>query len=54
MLFNGDSADSIVTEYANNPKTFESDFAAAMVKMSEIDPITGAHGMIRTRCTSSK
>ncbi|KAI3731730.1 hypothetical protein L1987_62919 [Smallanthus sonchifolius] len=40
-LFDGGSSDSIVTEYVNNPGTFDSDFAAAMVKMSEITPLTG-------------
>ncbi|KAM0050528.1 putative peroxidase [Helianthus debilis subsp. tardiflorus] len=52
-LFNGDSTDSIVTEYVNNPSTFDSDFAAAMVKLSEIDPLTGANGIIRTLCTTA-
>ncbi|MFS8021225.1 putative peroxidase [Helianthus anomalus] len=53
VLFNGDSADSIVTEYADNPATFDSDFAAAMVKMSEIEVLTCASGIIRTVCTSA-
>ncbi|KAI7738821.1 hypothetical protein M8C21_026572, partial [Ambrosia artemisiifolia] len=53
VLFNGDSADSIVTEYVDNPATFASDFAAAMVKMSEIEVLTGSSGIIRTLCTSA-
>ncbi|XP_076960175.1 basic peroxidase-like [Bidens hawaiensis] len=52
-LFNGDSTDAIVTEYVNNPSTFDSDFAAAMVKMSEISPLTGTNGIIRTLCTTA-
>ncbi|KAI7749348.1 hypothetical protein M8C21_032954, partial [Ambrosia artemisiifolia] len=52
VLFNGDSADSIVTEYVDNPATFNADFAAAMVKMSEIEVVTGSSGIIRTVCGS--
>ncbi|KAL4582714.1 hypothetical protein LXL04_007274 [Taraxacum kok-saghyz] len=33
-LFNGDSTDSIVQGYVDNPATFESDFAAAMLLKS--------------------
>ncbi|KAI3818405.1 hypothetical protein L1987_12211 [Smallanthus sonchifolius] len=53
VLFNGDSTDSIVTEYVKNPAKFNSDFAAAMVKMGEIDLLTGANGVIRTLCTTA-
>ncbi|KAI3731727.1 hypothetical protein L1987_62916 [Smallanthus sonchifolius] len=53
-LFDGGSSDSIVTEYVNNPGTFDSDFAAAMVKMSEITPLTGTSGSIRSVCTTSE
>ncbi|KAK9074413.1 hypothetical protein SSX86_007011 [Deinandra increscens subsp. villosa] len=53
VLFNGDSTDSIVNEYARSTSRFKSDFAAAMVKMSEIDPLTGSNGVIRTLCTSA-
>lgn len=51
-LFNGDSTDSIVQEYVDNPALFESDFAAAMVRMGDLDPLTGANGEIRTLCTA--
>lgn len=52
-LFNGDSTDSIVQEYVDNPSTFESDFAAAMVSMGDIEPLTGASGEIRAVCTTA-
>ncbi|KAL7587052.1 hypothetical protein Lser_V15G39720 [Lactuca serriola] len=52
-LFNGDSTDSIVQEYVDNPSVFLSDFAAAMVRMGDIDPLTGANGEIRTVCTTA-
>ncbi|KAI3744231.1 hypothetical protein L1987_57308 [Smallanthus sonchifolius] len=51
VLFSGGSSDSIVLEYSNNPRRFASDFAAAMVKMGEIEPLTGASGVLRTTCS---
>ncbi|XP_023760542.2 lignin-forming anionic peroxidase [Lactuca sativa] len=53
VLFNGGSSDSIVLEYSNSPSRFASDFAAAMVRMGEIDPRTGANGVIRTICSAA-
>ncbi|KAK9051194.1 hypothetical protein SSX86_027820 [Deinandra increscens subsp. villosa] len=50
VLFSGGSTDSIVREYSNNPSKFKSDFAAAMVKMSEIKLKTGQEGVIRRVC----
>ncbi|XP_076930508.1 lignin-forming anionic peroxidase-like [Bidens hawaiensis] len=50
VLFSGGSTDDIVREYSNNPSKFKSDFAAAMVKMSEIRPLTGQEGVIRRIC----
>ncbi|PON82183.1 Peroxidase [Trema orientale] len=52
ILFSGGSTDSIVTEYNNNPSTFSSDFASAMVKMADIQPITGSAGQIRRICSA--
>ncbi|KAM0047853.1 putative peroxidase [Helianthus debilis subsp. tardiflorus] len=50
VLFSGGSTDNIVREYSNIPSKFKSDFAAAMVKMSEISPLTGQEGVIRRIC----
>ncbi|XP_071709522.1 lignin-forming anionic peroxidase-like [Rutidosis leptorrhynchoides] len=50
VLFSGGSTDSIVTEYSNNRNKFNSDFAAAMIKMSEIRPLMGQEGVIRNVC----
>ncbi|PHT54213.1 Lignin-forming anionic peroxidase [Capsicum baccatum] len=52
VLLSGGSTDSIVTEYSNNPSTFASDFAAAMIRMGDISPLTGQNGIIRTVCGS--
>ncbi|XP_061362684.1 lignin-forming anionic peroxidase-like [Gastrolobium bilobum] len=52
VLFSGGSTDTIVSEYSKNPTTFKSDFAAAMIKMGDIEPLTGSAGMIRKICSS--
>ncbi|KAH6826063.1 Peroxidase superfamily protein [Perilla frutescens var. hirtella] len=52
VLFSGGSTDSIVQDYINNPRTFASDFAAAMIKMGDISPTTGGNGIIRRVCGS--
>ncbi|XP_050234275.1 lignin-forming anionic peroxidase-like [Mercurialis annua] len=51
ILFSGGSTDSIVSGYSSNPATFSSDFASAMVKMGNIDPLTGSAGQIRKICS---
>ncbi|XP_076923216.1 cationic peroxidase 1-like [Bidens hawaiensis] len=43
-LFNGGSADAQVRTYSSNAKAFSRDFASAMVKMSNLSPLTGSRG----------
>ncbi|KAF8378882.1 hypothetical protein HHK36_030231 [Tetracentron sinense] len=52
VLFSGGSTDSIVSEYSKSPATFSSDFASAMVKMGDIEPLTGSSGVIRKLCSA--
>lgn len=49
-LFNGGSQDALVRSYSNNDALFRSDFAAAMVRMGNISPLTGTNGEIRRNC----
>ncbi|CAJ2660052.1 unnamed protein product [Trifolium pratense] len=51
VLFNGvGSQVSLVRTYSRNSIAFKRDFAAAMVKMSRISPLTGTNGEIRKNC----
>lgn len=50
VLFNNGSQDALVRLYSSNLATFRSDFAAAMVKMGNISPLTGSNGEIRRNC----
>ncbi|CAI0401729.1 unnamed protein product [Linum tenue] len=52
VLFSGGSTDGIVDEYSRNPRVFNSDFAAAMVRMGNIEPLTGSQGQVRRVCTA--
>ncbi|OIW07429.1 hypothetical protein TanjilG_19270 [Lupinus angustifolius] len=49
-LFNGGSTDSQVNTYSTNFATFRTDFANAMIKMGNLNPLTGSNGQIRTDC----
>ncbi|GJN11187.1 hypothetical protein PR202_ga29360 [Eleusine coracana subsp. coracana] len=49
-LFNGGSTDGLVRGYAASPAQFQSDFAAAMVKMGGIGVLTGTGGQVRRNC----
>ncbi|XVE85521.1 hypothetical protein DITRI_Ditri17bG0097400 [Diplodiscus trichospermus] len=51
VLFSGGSTDNTVLEYSRNPSIFKSDFAAAMIKMGDIEPLTGSAGIIRRFCS---
>ncbi|MQL87741.1 hypothetical protein Taro_020296 [Colocasia esculenta] len=50
VLFSGGSTDAIVTEYSRSRPSFLTDFAAAMVRMGDINPLTGTSGQIRRSC----
>ena len=50
QLFNGGSTDSIVRGYSNCLSTFNSDFAVALIRMGDINPLTGSKGEIRKNC----
>ncbi|GLJ14603.1 hypothetical protein SUGI_0236420 [Cryptomeria japonica] len=50
QLFNNGSATYLVTLYSTNQDIFFKDFAAAMVKMGNISPLTGSKGEIRKNC----
>ncbi|XP_004297785.1 PREDICTED: lignin-forming anionic peroxidase-like [Fragaria vesca subsp. vesca] len=52
VLFSGGSTDSIVSEYSSKPANFKADFAAAMIKMGDINPLTGSNGQIRRICSA--
>ncbi|RWR89214.1 peroxidase P7-like protein [Cinnamomum micranthum f. kanehirae] len=49
-LFNNGSQDALVRTYSQNNAQFLSDFAAAMVRMGNISPLTGRNGEIRRNC----
>lgn len=49
-LFNNGPVDWLVRLYSTNNAVFYNDFAAAMVKMGNISPLTGFNGEIRQNC----
>ncbi|KAL6216897.1 hypothetical protein ACLB2K_010115 [Fragaria x ananassa] len=52
VLYSGGSTDSIVSEYSSKPAKFNADFATAMIKMGNINPLTGSNGQIRRICSA--
>ncbi|KAM7277373.1 hypothetical protein ACFE04_019239 [Oxalis oulophora] len=52
-LYNGGSQDALVKTYSTNGAQFASDFAAAMIKLSNISPLTGTNGEIRKTCSAT-
>ncbi|KAL7095159.1 hypothetical protein ACP275_10G006800 [Erythranthe tilingii] len=50
VLFNNGTTDAQVRAYSTNSASFFNDFAAAMVKMSNLTPLTGTNGQIRRNC----
>ncbi|URE47857.1 Peroxidase [Musa troglodytarum] len=49
-LFNNGTLDALVRQYSTNAGAFAADFAAAMVRMGNISPLTGSSGVIRSNC----
>ncbi|KAL0434904.1 UNVERIFIED_CONTAM: Peroxidase 4 [Sesamum radiatum] len=50
VLYNGGSTDPLIESYSKNPKSFNGDFVAAMIRMGDITPLTGSKGEIRKNC----
>ncbi|GJR70247.1 peroxidase 4-like protein [Tanacetum coccineum] len=50
QLHSGGATDFFVEQYSQNPERFHEDFAAAMIKMGDISPLTGSNGEIRENC----
>ncbi|KAL3830247.1 hypothetical protein ACJIZ3_019049 [Penstemon smallii] len=50
QLFNNGSTDAQVRAYSTNSAAFFNDFASAMIKMSNLSPLTGTNGQIRRNC----
>jgi peroxidase len=51
VLFNNATTDNTVRNFASSPAAFTSAFATAMVKMGNIQPLTGTQGQIRLTCS---
>jgi peroxidase len=49
-LFNGGSQDALVRQYSASSALWKSDFVKAMVKMGNVNPLTGTAGQIRKNC----
>ncbi|XP_031477296.1 peroxidase 4-like [Nymphaea colorata] len=53
VLFGGGSTDPLVVAYSKNRALFYADFAAAMVRMGDISPLTGSLGQVREICRAA-
>ncbi|XP_037483541.1 peroxidase 1-like [Triticum dicoccoides] len=51
VLFNNNTTDNTVRNFASNPAAFSSAFTTAMIKMGNIAPKTGTQGQIRLSCS---
>ncbi|XP_037483543.1 peroxidase 1-like [Triticum dicoccoides] len=51
VLFNNDTTDNTVRNFASNPAAFSSAFTTTMIKMGNIVPKTGTQGQIRLSCS---
>lgn len=51
QLFSGGSTATQVKTYSTFPLIFKFDFANAMLKMSNLSPLTGTQGQIRKVCS---
>ncbi|KAJ1419243.1 Plant peroxidase [Sesbania bispinosa] len=49
-LFNGGSTDALVKQYSYYPEAFFQDFAESMIKMGNIQPLTGIKVKLRVDC----
>ena len=49
-LFNGGSTDDLVRQYSYDAEAFYGDFANSIIKMGNIQPLTGDQGEIRVNC----
>ncbi|PWA70022.1 heme peroxidase [Artemisia annua] len=49
-LFNGGETDELVSKYNENYEKFLKDFAKSMIKMGNINLLTGNRGQIRDNC----
>lgn len=50
VLFSNGPLDSLVRIYSNNGEAFSADFAASMVRLGNVSPLTGSAGEIRINC----
>ncbi|CAA0841390.1 Peroxidase 5 [Striga hermonthica] len=52
VLFTSGLTNALVNTYNNDSRRFASDFASAMLRMSEISPLVGSRGVIRRVCNA--